>query len=96
MSHDHQLVLIREFSGDHKVYWCRECGLIMEMFGDKFAEMLPEWSHDRLLKEDRSKEKFLHAEYKLPRRDKRLGKGLRDLSLVVKAPAYLQKFLSKE
>lgn len=96
MAHDHQLVFIREFTGEHKVYWCRDCGLIMEIFGEKFAEMLPEWSRDRLLKEDRSKENFVFVSDKISRQDKKLGRGLKELMETSQSPAYLQKLLSKD
>lgn len=91
MSHNHQLVFVREFLGDHKVYWCRECGLIMEVFGDNFAEMIPEWSRERLLKEDRDKEKFLFVKDKR-KQSRRLGKGLKDLTHTAQTSDYLKKF----
>lgn len=96
MAHDHQLVFIREFTGQHRVYWCRDCGLIMEVFGDKYAEMLPEWSRERLFKEDRSKEKFMYVKDKIPKQEVRLGRGLKDLLSSSKPPAHLQRLLSKD
>ncbi len=79
MAHEHKLVFIREFTGEHKVYWCRECGLIVEFFGERFAEMLPEWSQDRLLQEDRTMEKYAFVKEKIPKQKRRLGRSLKDL-----------------
>ncbi len=96
MSHNHSLIFVREFTDNHKVYWCRECGLIMESFGDTFAEMLPEWSRNRLLKEDRGKESYTFVKEKMPKQDKRLGKGLKDLLATSRPPTHLQKLLPKK
>lgn len=93
MAHEHQLVLIREFTGEHRVYWCRECGLIMELFGERFAEMLPEWSQDRLLKEDRTMEKYTFVKENIPKQKRRLGRGLKDL-MSTQPPSHLNKLLT--
>jgi ABC-type thiamine transport system substrate-binding protein len=79
MAHKHELVFIREPTEEYKIYWCRECGLIMERFGSRFAEMLPAWSRDRLLSEDRSKETFMYVTEKVEKQERRLGKSLKDL-----------------
>ena len=95
MSHEHKLILIREFTGQHNVYWCRECGMIMEKFVERFAELLPEWSMDRLLKEDRKQEKykFLHVKPEIMRKQS-LGRRLKDIvSLESKK---LRDFLDQE
>ena len=81
MPHKHELVLIRDPMEQYKIYWCRECGLIFEQFEMGIYEMLPSWSQERLLSEDRSKEKYAVVQRGIttPIREKRLGKGLKDM-----------------
>jgi hypothetical protein len=80
-SHVHILVPIREALGQHKIYWCRECGLVCERFGSsQVAEMVPEWSSERLFKVDRKLERYKFLPMKPePRSENRLGKGLKDI-----------------
>ena len=93
--HEHRLILIREFSGQHNVRWCYECGLVFESFGgETFAEIVPQWSEERLLKEDRSKEKYSYAserELKTNRSQKRLGRGLKDI--IKQQPSFSNQLL---
>jgi hypothetical protein len=65
----------------------------MELFGEKFAEMVPEWSKERLLGEDRSKEKFTYVKDRIAKQDKRLGRGLRDIKTL--PSSFLNRLLSK-
>jgi len=66
----------------------------MELFGEKFAEMVPEWSKDRLLVEDRSKEKYkFMSDRQITKHDKRLGRGLKDIQS--SSPSFLSKLFSK-
>lgn len=52
----------------------------MEHFTQMVAEMVPEWSEPRLLKEDRSTEKFTYVNEKSVKpTNRRLGKGLNDI-----------------
>lgn len=78
--HEHKLVYIKEFTGNHRIYWCRDCGLIMEFFSEFTAFMIPEWSKEKLSKEDREKfGKYSFVKEKLNRSEQRLGKGLKDM-----------------
>ncbi|MCK5616069.1 hypothetical protein KAR91_80140 [Candidatus Pacearchaeota archaeon] len=65
----------------------------MELFGEKFAELIPEWSKDRLLGEDRSTEKFTFVRDRMIKHDKRLGRGLKDIKSL--PPSSLKKLLLK-
>lgn len=91
--HTHKLIFIRSFLGDHKIYWCRECGLIAEMFGSNMGEMIPEWSRSKLEEEDRSKEKFQFTVEKIIKRERKLGRGIKDLLSTTKASSHLSKIL---
>jgi len=78
--HEHQLVFIKEFTGEHKVYWCRECGLIMEFFSMMTAHMIPEWSKERLSENDRKEiGKYKFVQEKPHKTENRLGRGLKDI-----------------
>ena len=64
----------------------------MEIFNSgKFANMIPKWSKDRLLEQDRSKEKYIFIKEKLPQTEKRLGRGLKDI--MSSRPSYLENLL---
>ena len=94
--HTHKLVLIREFTGSHRLYWCRDCGLIMEFFSMMTAHMIPEWSKKRLFEEDHKKlNKYTFVKEKpVPKSEKRLGKGLLDMK--TKEPSLIAKLLNNE
>jgi hypothetical protein len=79
--HIHKLVPVREALGQHRIYWCRECGLVCERFGGgRVAEMVPEWSSERLFKTDRKLERYKFLPVKPePRPENRLGRGLKDI-----------------
>jgi hypothetical protein len=82
MPHEHQLVLIRDPMDEYQIYWCRDCGLIFEKFVTGAYEMLPTWSRERLLKEDRRKERFTIVQRGLGKsHEQRLGKSLRDIKV---------------
>lgn len=46
-SHKHHLVLLGrlqgELGGDYPVYWCRDCGVVWEVYGKSYAELVPEY-----------------------------------------------------
>jgi hypothetical protein len=78
--HKHQLVLIRDPMECYKIYWCRDCGLIFEKFALGIYEMLPEWSRERLLKEDRNQETYTVVQHGIiPPNNRRLGRSLKDI-----------------
>jgi len=81
MSHIHILVPIREALGNHRIYWCQECGLICEKFGGgQVAEIIPNWSKERLLINDRKLEKYKFLPLKPETlSENRLGRKLKEI-----------------
>lgn len=97
--HEHKLVPIRMPTHDYKIAWCRECGIMVEFFGESFAELVPEWSLGRLLDEDRKKEKYTIVSERVKKHNlpkKVLGRSLKDLlSSSAPSPA-LERMLSEK
>ena len=73
MPHEHKLVPLRVIQEDYTIYWCRDCGLVCEIIDGKMYEMIPEFSREILLSEDRSKEKFIFIRDRNVKQDRRLG-----------------------
>ena len=62
--HEHQLVLLGyldEGWGTRPVRWCLDCGLVLEEFGERYAEMVPSWSREKLEASERRREIFRHV-----------------------------------
>jgi len=85
--HEHRMVLLGyldEGYGPRPVRWCLDCGVAIEEFGEgRYAELVPEWSKEKLEAMDRAKEIYRHVT-SMPlsavrRKKKRLGRSLKDL-----------------
>ena len=95
--HKHQLARIRVISEDYKILWCVDCGLICEFMSTGVAEMVPEWSRERLLNEGGEENKFEYELVKdfddlVPTSKRRLGKGLKDIKS--SPPNFLKNLLT--
>ena len=95
--HEHQFIFLREFTGDHRIYWCRECGTVMESFSQMKAHMIPEWSENRLSIEDRREiRKFKIVGEAKPKIKNRLGKSLKDMKNTHTNKSQLFKILERK
>jgi len=64
----------------------------MEDFGQTFAEMIPEWSKDKLTTLDRKQEKYTYVSDQTIKRENRLGRSLKDIQSSL-PPTNLAKLL---
>jgi len=96
MPHEHKLVPLKVLYDDYIIYWCRLCGLVCEKINGKIYEMIPEYSKDRLLKEDRKTEKYKFLPIKPETKflGSRLGKSLKEIQSP--APKFLQRLFKDE
>lgn len=78
--HEHRLVLVEDADFGFSVRWCLDCGLLFKYLdGNRYAEMVPEWSRERLEQMERAKEVYKYVTTQPLRPKKRLGRTLKEL-----------------